>query len=64
MQPLEQYGRLGQPERTAVVIKLREQPSTILECRAMSEQLIRAEPMGLQGASETCRNKATKAVLM
>ena len=32
--------------------------------QTISEPLIRAEPMGLQGPSETCRNKATKVVLM
>lgn len=39
-------------------------PLRSMKTPSLAEQLIQAEPMGLQGPSETCRNKATKAVLM
>ena len=39
-------------------------PLRSMKTPSLAEQLIQAEPMGLQGPSETCRNKDTKAVLM
>ena len=39
-------------------------PLRSMKTPSLAEQLIQAEPMGLQGPSETCRNKVTKAVLM
>lgn len=39
-------------------------PLRSMKTPSLAEQLIQAEPMGLQGPSETCRNKDTKTVLM
>ena len=60
--PVVQLERIPQFSRMRTLIR----PGPIFGgyVRALSEPLIRAEPMGLQGPSETCRNKATKAVLM